>query len=127
MSVKIITSQKSVQDIAQDFPEVCAQYKFGVLGSIDIRQKLREKGLVFDRECLVFEVCNPQAAKQVLDANPAISTALPCRISVYQENGQTKLATILPTAILGLFPNPELKTVAEEVERIVLQIMEDLA
>ncbi len=127
MSVKIMTSQKSVKDIAQDFPDVCAHYMFGVLGSIDIRQKLREKGLVFDRECLVFEVCNPQAAKRVLDANPAISTVLPCRISVYQENGQTKLATILPTAMLALFPNPELKTVAEEVERTVLQIMEDLA
>jgi len=127
MSVKIMVSQKSVQEIARALPEVCARHQFGVLGSIDIRQKLQEKGLIFDRECLVFEVCNPQAAKQVLDANPAISTVLPCRISVYQENGQTRLATILPTAMLGLFPNPELKTVAEEVERTVLQIMEDLA
>jgi uncharacterized protein (DUF302 family) len=127
MSVKIVESQKTVQEIARAFPEVCARHKFGVLGSIDLRQKLQEKGLAFDRECLIFEVCNPQAAKQVLDGNPAISTALPCRISVYQENGKTKLATILPSAILGLFPNPELKAVAEEVERTIIRIMEELA
>ena len=102
MSVKVLESTKSVAEIARAFPEVCADHKFGVLGSIDIRQKLREKGLVFDRECLVFEVCNPQAAKQVLDDNPAISAALPCRISVYREDGKTKIAAILPSALLSL-------------------------
>jgi uncharacterized protein (DUF302 family) len=127
MTVKILESSKSVAEIAQAFPEVCARYKFGILGIIDIRQKLQDKGLPFDRECLVFEVCNPQAAKQVLDDNLAISAALPCRISVYRENGKTKMAAILPSTLLQLFPNPELKPVAEEVERTMNRIMQDLA
>ncbi len=127
MAIKVLESSKSVADIAAVFPEVCAKYKFGVLGSIDIRQKLQEKGLPFDRECLVFEVCNPQAAKRVLEDNPAISAALPCRISVYREQGKTKIASILPTALLSMFPNPELKPVAEEVERTIIRIMQDLA
>lgn len=126
MFVRVMESSKSVADIAQVFPEVCAKYKFGVLGSIDIRQKLQEKGLAFDRECIVFEVCNPQAAKQVLDDNPAISAALPCRISIYQENGKTRIASILPSALLSMFPNPELKPVAEEVERTIVRIMQEL-
>ncbi len=127
MSIKVLESDKSVFEIAVEFPEVCARHQFGILGSIDIRQKLQEKGLVFDRECLVFEVCNPRAAKQVLDINPAISSALPCRISVYQENGRTRIATILPTAMLALFVSPELKPVAEEIERTIVAIMEELA
>ncbi len=127
MAIKVMESSKSVAEIARAFPEVCAKYKFGVLGSIDLRQKLQEKGLVFDRECLVFEVCNPQAAKQVLDYNPAISAALPCRIAIYQENGKTRLASILPTSLLGLFPHPELQPVAAEVERTILRIMHELA
>jgi uncharacterized protein (DUF302 family) len=126
MSIKVLESSKSVAEIARVFPEVCAEYKFGVLGSIDLRQKLQEKGLVFERECVVFEVCNPQAAKQVLDSNPAISAALPCRISVYRENGKTKIAAILPSALLSMFPNPELKPVAEEVERTIVRIMQEL-
>ena len=127
MSIKVLESSKSVAEVARMFPEVCARYKFGVLGSIDLRRKLQEKGLAFDRECLVFEVCNPQAAKTVLDDDPAISAALPCRISVYRENGRTKMATIMPTALLSMFPNPELKPVAEEVERTIVRIMQDLA
>ncbi len=126
MVIKIMASQKSVAEIARIFQEVCARHKFGVLGSIDIRQKLQEKGLVFDRECVVFEVCTHQAASKVLASDPVISAALPCRISVYQESGKTKLASILPTAMLGMFDQPVLKSVAEEVERTILQIMEDL-
>jgi uncharacterized protein (DUF302 family) len=126
MALKVMETPKSVAEIARVFPEVCARYKFGVLGTIDIRQKLQEKGLSFDRDCLIFEVCNPQAAQQVLQANPAISAVLPCRISVYQENGRTKIAAIRPTALLGLFPNPELQPVAEEVEATLVQIRQDL-
>jgi uncharacterized protein (DUF302 family) len=125
--LKVVESRRTVQEVEQVFAEVCARHKFGVLGTINLRQKLNEKGIAFDRECLVFEVCNPQQAKKVLDDNIAISTALPCRISVYEEGGKTKIATIKPTALLGLFPNPELKPVAQEVEHTIIQIMQDLA
>jgi uncharacterized protein (DUF302 family) len=123
----VVESGKTVAEIAQVFPEVCARHKFGVLGTINLRQKLNEKGLAFEQECLVFEVCNPQQAKKVLDRNLALSTALPCRISVYEENGKSKIATIKPTALLGLFPHPELLPVAREVEHTLLQIMKELA
>jgi len=52
--------------------------------------------------------------------------ALPCRISVYEEGGRTKIATMLPTAMLALFPEAaELKSVAEDVERNILQMIRD--
>ncbi len=120
-------SSKTVQEIERVFPEVATRHKFGVLGTYNLRQKLNDKGVPFDRECLVFEVCNPQQAGKVLKSNIAIATALPCRIAVYQEDGKTKIATIKPTALLGLFPNPELKPVAEDVERVMVQIINDLA
>ena len=120
-------TQKSVQEIAQEFAEVAGRHKFGVLGTYNLKQKLNDKGVPFERECLVFEVCNPQQAAKVLETNIAIATALPCRIAVYQEDGQTKIATIRPTALLGLFPSPELTPVAGEVERFIDQIMADLA
>jgi uncharacterized protein (DUF302 family) len=122
-----VESKKTVAEIAQAFAEVCARHQFGLLGFYNLRQKLNEKGLPFDRECLVFEVCNPRQAQKVLEQNIAIATALPCRIAVYQEDGQTRLATIRPTALLSLFPNPELLPVAQEVESVLAQIMADLA
>jgi uncharacterized protein (DUF302 family) len=123
----IIESQKSVQEIARIFPEVCSRHKFGVLETFDLRHKLNEKGVAFDRDCLIFEVCNPQQAKKVLDANPAVSAALPCRISVYQDGGGTKIVTIKPTALLEIFHSPELQPVAAEVEQVLLRIMQEVA
>jgi len=120
-------SQKTVQEIEKIFSEVASRHKFGVLGTYNLKQKLNDKGVPLAQECLVFEVCNPQQAGKVLASNIAISTALPCRIAVYQEEGKTKIATIKPTALLGLFPSPELTPVAEEVERVIAQIIDELA
>ena len=124
--LKVVASRKTVQEIESIFHEVCARHQFGVLGTINLRQKLNDKGVPFERECLVFEVCNPLQAKKVLEDNIAISAALPCRIAVYQEDGVTKIATIRPTALLGLFSNPELQPVAQEVEEAMSRIMDDL-
>jgi uncharacterized protein (DUF302 family) len=81
----------------------------------------------FDHECRIFEVCNPIQAKKVLDTNLEISTALPCRISVYEQGGVTKLATIKPTALLDLYATPGLKEVAREVEVTLEAIMREAA
>jgi uncharacterized protein (DUF302 family) len=44
---------------------------------------MKKKGVEFNDDCWIYEVCNPVQAKEVLAANGAVSTALPCRISVY--------------------------------------------
>jgi len=49
------------------------------------------------------------------------------RISLYEEEGRTKLATLRPTALMALFPSPQLKAVAEEVERTLTAIMAEAA
>lgn len=123
----IVESAKSLEQIANDLEAAVVRHKFGVLGIHNLRAKMAEKGVSFDRECRIYEVCNPHQAKKVLERNLEISTALPCRISVYEENGKTKLATIKPTDMIALYPNPELKNVAEEVERTLVAIMEEAA
>lgn len=46
-----------------------------------------------------------------------MSMALPCRISVYTENGRTKTGMIKPVAMLAMLSDsPELMAVAQEVE-----------
>jgi uncharacterized protein (DUF302 family) len=123
----IVESRKPLDRVAKDLEEAVARHKFGVLGVHDLRAKMAEKGVAFARECRVFEVCNPHQAKKVLDTNLEISTALPCRISVYEEGGVTKLATIKPTALIDLFATPALVGVAREVETTLEAIMADAA
>jgi uncharacterized protein (DUF302 family) len=123
----IVESKKTLADVTKDLEQAVARHKFGVLGVHDLKAKMAEKGVPFDRECRVFEVCNPHQAKKVLEANLEISTALPCRISVYQEGERTKLATIKPTALIALFASPGLREVAREVEATLEKIMVEAA
>ncbi len=123
----VVESTKPLTRLVADLEQAVTRHKFGVLGAHDLKAKMAEKGVPFARECRVLEVCNPHQAKKVLEANLEISTALPCRISVYEEGGKTRLATIRPTALIALYPNPELRGVAEEVEETLVKIMAEAA
>ncbi|MHB8653887.1 MAG: DUF302 domain-containing protein [Terriglobia bacterium] len=122
-----VESGKSLPDVARDLEAAALKNKFGVLAVHDLKAKLKEKGVDLNQDCLVYEVCNPVQAKKVLDADPDISTALPCRISIYRKGSALILATIRPTALLEMFARPELKIVAQEVEEVIFRIMNEAA
>ena len=122
-----IHTRKNLIEVAQGLEAAAQKHKFGILGVHDLKAKLAEKGVEFDRDCRVFEVCNPHQAKKVLEANAEISTALPCRISVYQEGDGVTLATLRPTALLGMFGTPGLQAVAQEVEETLVAMMQEAA
>jgi uncharacterized protein (DUF302 family) len=122
-----VESRKSLAEVGRGLEAAAQKYKFGILAVHDLRAKMKEKGIEFERDCLIYEVCNPQQAKKVLEANAAISTALPCRISVYREGAGVTLATLRPTVLLEMFQTPGLRAVAEEVEEVILKIMNEAA
>jgi len=122
-----VESSKSLSQVTRDLEAAAQRHKFGVMAVHNLKDKMREKGVDFERDCLIYEVCNPHQAKKVLEANAEISTALPCRISVYQEGASVVLATIRPTAMIELFGTPELEAVALEVEETITKIMDEAA
>lgn len=121
-----VESKRSVEEISELMPEACTKHGFGVLGVHDLRAKLREKGQEFDRAVLVFDVCNPVKAKQVLTAAPTVSSVLPCRISVYEEGGGSRIVTVQPSQMMAMFDTPELAGVAQEVEETLRAILGEL-
>jgi uncharacterized protein (DUF302 family) len=120
-------SLKTFDQIDLDLRESAARNKFGVLAVHDLQQTMRNKGVDFPKRVLVYEVCNPREASEVLTANGAVSTALPCRISVYEGEGDVRLATLLPTALIGMFGDPALEPVAQRVEQTLKTIMDEAA
>ena len=113
-----------IDAVAKKLEAAATENKFGVLGVHDLKQKMNAKGIEFSRECRIFEVCNPAKAKIVLETDMRISNALPCRISVYEEEGRVKVSTLKPTALLALFGRPELQPVAKEVEETMIRIID---
>ena len=129
MNPSLITRSTAapLETVAARLPEIAKQHKFGVLGVHDLKEKMTSKGVPFDRECRVFEVCNPQQAQLILNGNISVSAALPCRISLYPEGAKTMLATIEPAALLGLFgpPGGDAEKIAAEVRSELVQIMDE--
>ncbi len=122
----VVDTPKDVATATHDLEEAVKRNKFGVLHVHNLQKTLKEKGVDFPNACQILEVCNPQRANQVLTANMAVNMALPCRISVYQEAGKTKIGMIRPTALLNLFPAAStLKAVAEEVERETMRMIDE--
>lgn len=114
----------SVAEVAERVKAASAANKFGVLVDLDLKERMVEKGVEFGPACRILEICNPQRAKQVLTANMEISTALPCRISVYEQGGKAKVATIKPTAMLGLYGATGMESVARDVEEAIVRIID---
>jgi len=123
-----VDTTKSMAELLEDVPKACASHKFGVLGSLDLRAKLEEKGQHYPHAVVIFDVCNPVQAKRALEADPAVSTMLPCRISAYaMPGGVVRLACVRPTAMIGGLGVPALDEVAREVERTLDAILHDAA
>jgi len=122
-----LPTNKTVKEAAEALHIAVEAHHFGVMQVHDLRETMWKKGVELAHECLIFEVCQPEQAKKVLDANMSISTALPCRISIYEEGGKTILATLKPTTLLAMFNTPQLNDVAQEVEDSIVAIMTDAA
>lgn len=122
----IVDSKKSFEQASTDLEASVKKHGFGVLHVHDIGNTLRGKGVAFEPQCRVFEVCNPLQASKVMAADMRLNMALPCRISVYTEGGKTYIGMIKPAAILAsLSQDPALAVVAQEVEQKTMQMIDE--
>lgn len=121
----VVDSDKSVGQAVLDVEAAAKDHQFGVLHIHNLQQTMKNKGVDFPNECQILEICNPHKAKAVLTADMSLNMALPCRISVYSENGQTKIGMIKPKAMLAVLSDSrELLAVAQEVEEATIAIID---
>ena len=122
----IADTGKSFDQASADLESAVKRHGFGVLHDHELGASLRSKGIAFDEECKVFEVCNPGQAAKVLAADMRLSMALPCRISVFTEKGKTKIGLIKPVQMLSaLSPDAALLQVATEVEEKTILMVDE--
>lgn len=122
----IVETNKNFDQAAEDLDAAVKRHGFGVLHVHDLGSTLRSKGIKFDEECKVFEVCNPAQAAKVLSTDMRLNMALPCRISVYTEHGNTKIGLIKPAQMLAALSKDEvLAQIANEVEAKTIAMIDD--
>ena len=120
----VVSTDKTFEEASADLQIEVKNLGFGVLHIHDLGETLRSKGIEFEENCKVFEVCNPVQAAKVLSVDMQLNMALPCRISVYTEKGSTKIGLIKPAQMLSALSNdPTLIEIANEVEGKTIQMI----
>lgn len=121
-----VETHKSFEQATTDLDTAVKKHGFGVLHIHDLGKTLRSKGIAFGEQCRVFEVCNPAQAAKVLAADMRLNMALPCRISVFTQQGKTMIGLIKPVKMLAaLSQDPVLLQVAEQVEASAIRMVDE--
>ena len=121
---KTFLTQKSFDDAVASIEKKTAEKGFRVLHTHDVAATLAGKG--FRRAPLkIIEICNAKYASQVLEKDVKLSLMLPCPISVYVQDGKICISTLLPSSLVEFFPEAGIETIAAEVEKAVLEIIEE--
>lgn len=124
MLYKIQTS-KSFEKAIEDLKASLLNHHFGVLWELNFKDKLKEKGLDFDRNFKILEVCNPGQAKMVLEENIEVGYFLPCKMVVYEDGGATIIGMPKPTGLISLINDSKLINIALQVENELKSAMEE--
>ena len=113
---------KSFDDAIVSLKDSLSKHSFGVLWELNFKDKLREKGLSFESNFKILEVCNPKQAKEVLDKHLEVGYFLPCKIVVYEKNNSVYMGMIKPSELIALTVkegSAETLQIAEDVEKVL--------
>lgn len=113
----IVKSEKTFEQACQSLGMAVRKHGFSLLHMHDFGDILRNKGLNFPEGCRIFEVCDTRQAVQVLISDMRLNMALPCRLSVYTDLGQTFIGMIKPSGMMGfLSDDPALLEIVRDME-----------
>lgn len=97
---------------------------FRVLHVHDVAATLAERG--FEREPLkIIEICSARYANEALQKDVSVALMLPCPIAVYTKDSRTVISTMKPSSLVEFYPTAGLDDIAAQVERTVLQIVDE--
>lgn len=111
-----VETDKGMDEAIESLEANLKEAKFGVLWNFDIKDKLHEKGLEFEKEFKVLEVCNPKEAQRVLNENIMAGYFLPCKMVVYQDGSKTKIGMPKPTSLTQMVEDDNIQGMASDIE-----------
>ncbi len=113
---KIVTGT-TIEGIRPKVEEELKKQGFGVLTEIDIRATMKKKLNKDYLPHVILGACNPVYADRVLSIEPAISTMLPCNVTLRElGNGDVEIAMMAPAEAMRAVGNTELEAAAVEVQ-----------
>ncbi len=121
----VVTTQKPFADAVVSVLKAVEQKGWALFGVYDVRERLAVKGFAL-KPLKIIEVCSAKHASRLLGKNNLVSLCMPCKINVFEENGEVKIAGMKPSIISRFFPEVEAAD-AETVERDIHEIIDTAA
>ena len=119
-----VETTKNVDETVAAIEATAQEKGFRVLYIHNVQATLAAKG--FDIEPMkIIEICNAKFAYQVLAKDKKISLMLPCPISVFVEQGKTFISALKPRVLSDYYPGEGIEEIAGEVEKIVINLVEE--
>lgn len=120
-----------IKDIDIDFQQAIRQVTenlkkagFGVLTTINVKEKFREKLGIDFKKYVILGACNPANAHKAIKAEENIGLMLPCNVIVYEKDNHVVIAAIKPTVAMQMINNAELNKIAADVEAQIKQVID---
>ena len=107
---------KGFEDAIDGVTKALKREGFGVVSTIDMQAKLKEKLGVEYKKYIILGACNPPYAYKVLLEEEKIGVMLPCNVVVIErEKGTTEVVAVNPLASMMAVQNAALEPLAKEV------------
>lgn len=114
-------TNKTFDEAINRVKEELKKRNFGVLWELNFKDKMAEHNIDFSNNFMILEVCNPQKANEVLSRHIEVGYFLPCKMVVYEKDGDVRIGTARPKSLMGMMGYDDLDDVANEVENIMIE------
>jgi uncharacterized protein (DUF302 family) len=100
---------------------------FGLLTDIDVQSTLKSKIGAEIGKYRILGACNPRFAHEALKIEDKLGVLLPCNLIVRETpDRKVEVASVDPVAAMERTGNPALRSTAEEVRRLLREVVSQL-
>lgn len=109
-------TNKNFTEAVDSVTKSLEEQSFGVLWKLNFQDKLKEKGIEFDRDFMIMEVCNPKQAANVLSTHLDAGYFMPCKVVVYESPAGVVIGTMNTEKLIGMMGYEDLSPIAADVQ-----------
>jgi uncharacterized protein (DUF302 family) len=123
-----IISNQSIEHIAGKVPGACEQFNFALLHTYIYHDIVESKGFPIDRKVFIYEICQAKTAAGMLTDFPHFSIFMPCKLAIYENNGETVISAMNMEVMLeAIRSNNELFEEASELYHTLKALMASIS
>lgn len=121
------TTSTPIDAVVSRVEAACLTHQFALLHHYVYHDVVASKGFPITRKVYVYEVCQAKTASMILTTHPYFAPFMPCRIGIYEDQGQTVVSTMnMGLMLASLQDEPALQKEATALFGTLQSLMKSL-